>query len=343
MLLKGRAAERFARRPEADIWAALVFGEDEGLVADTSAALLAAWGGKAGLDVTQLDEDAVRKDPGLLFDALEAVSLLGDARGVRMRTSGDKLAGLIGEVIAMGDAGPLRFAARLVIEAGPLAAKSKLRATAEGAARAACLQLLPEAEGDVADRVKAALLADAIVVDPPALGAFVRELPGHRALANAEIEKLALYGRNLGRPLSLEDIQALSSTEVETGVSCAIRAALGGDVGAAQGALDRLAANGTSGITILRALQFEVVRMLSAHEKIAGGDSNPGRSLRPPVWQDEWTAFRARLNRWPVRRLMRVMERIYDTERQTKLSGATGDPSVRILINDLARAAAASP
>ncbi|MFN7056559.1 DNA polymerase III subunit delta [Hyphomonas sp.] len=342
MLLKGRAAERFARRPEEDVWAALIFGEDEGLVADTGAALMAAWGGKAGLEVTPLDEDAVRKDPALLFDALEAVSLLGDARGVRLRTSGDKLAGLIGEVIAAGDADPRRFAAKFVIEAGTLPTKSKLRAAAEGAARTACLQLYTEEAGDVAERVKAALLADGIVIDPPALAAFVGELPGHRALANAEIEKLALYGRGLGRPLSLEDIRTLSATEAEAEVSSAIRAALGGDAGAAQCALDRLAANGTGGITILRSLQFEVVRMLSAHEKMAAGDSNPGRSLRPPVWQDEWPAFRARLGRWPVRRLMRVMERIHAAERQAKLSGAAGEPAIRMLINDLARVAASA-
>ncbi|OYW87920.1 MAG: hypothetical protein B7Z22_03495, partial [Hyphomonas sp. 32-62-5] len=95
----------------------------------------------------------------------------------------------------------------------------------------------------------------------------------------------------------------------------------------------------TSGISILRSLQMEVLRMLSAHEKIAGGDGNPGKYLRPPIWPNEWPAFRARLGKWPARRLMRVMERIHDAERQTKLAGATGDPVIRLLINDLARAA----
>lgn len=79
--------------------------------------------------------------------------------------------------------------------------------------------------------------------------------------------------------------------------------------------------------------------MLSAHEKIAGGDGNPGKYLRPPVWPSDWPAFRVRLGKWPARRLMRVMERIHDAERQTKLAGPIGDPVVRLLINDLAKAA----
>lgn len=341
MLIKGRAAERFARRPEADVWAVLAFGDDEGLVSDTALALITAWAGRSGMDVTLLDEDSVRKDPALLYDALEAVSLLGDARAVRLRTSGDKLAALLTDVIRDGDAAPQRFAARLIIEAGTLAARSKLRLAAEAAARTAGLQLFAEETGDVAERVKTTLLADGVVIDPPALSAFIGDLPGNRAIANAEIEKLALYGRGLGRPLTLDDIRSLSATDVKLEVSAVVLAALNGDAAAAHTALDKLAANGTSPITVLRSLQMEVLRMLSAHEKMAGGDSNPGRSLRPPVWPNEWNAFRARLGRWPGRHLMRVLERIYDTERQAKLSAAAGETEVRMLINDLARVAAA--
>lgn len=341
MLHKGRAAEGFAKRPDADIWAALAFGEDEGLAFDTSQALIASWGGKQGLDVTLLDEDAIRKEPALLFDALEAVSLLGDARAVRVRTSGDKIAALIAEAIAIGDKEPGRFAARLVIEAGSLPAKSKLRGAFESARRAACLQLFSEEEADVAGRVKTALLAEGAVIDPPALDVFVGDLPGNRALANSEIEKLTLYARGLGRPLTLEDIRALSATDVKQAISGVVSAALDGRPGEAHHALDKLAENGTSGISILRSLQMEVLRMLSAHEKIAGGDGNPGKYLRPPIWPNEWPAFRARLGKWPAKRLMRVMERIHDAERQTKLSGPSGDPVVRLLINDLAKAAEA--
>lgn len=339
MLVKGRAAEGFARRPDADVWAVLAFGEDEGLSADIGQALIASWGGKQGLDVTLLDEDTIRKEPALFFDALEAVSLLGDARAVRLRTSGDKIASLLIEAIEIGDKDPHRFAAKLIIEAGALPAKSKLRSAAESANRTACLQLFAEEEADIASRVKTALLAEGAVIDPPALEIFVGDLPGHRALANSEIEKLALYARGLGRPLTVEDIRALSATDVKQAISGVILATLEGRPGEAHTSLDKLIENGTSSISILRSLQMEVIRMLSAHEKMASGDSSPGRSLRPPVWPNEWPAFRARLSKWPARRLMRVMERIHDAERQTKLAGALGDPEIRLLINDLARVA----
>jgi len=339
VLLKGRQAETFARRPGDDIWAVLAFSEDEGLASDAAQGVLAAWGGKAGLEVTVLDDDAIRKDPSLLFDALEAVSLLGDKRGVRVRTSGDKIAALLIEAIEAGDASPGRYAAKLVIETGSLASKSKLRGAAEKAQRTACLQLFAEEAGDIGDRVRAALMAEGAVMDDDALESFCADLPGHRAIANSEIEKLALYARGLGRRVSAEDVRALTATTLRQDMSGVLIAALEGRPADAHTALDRLNEAGTSPISILRSLQMETLRMLSAHEKAAAGDANAGRSLRPPVWPNEWPAFRKRMNTWTPRRLMRIMERIHDAERQAKTAGATAEPIVRLLINDLARVA----
>lgn len=342
MLLKGRQAESFARRPSGEVWAVLAFSEDEGLAADAAQAVLTAWAGKAQLDVTVLDDDAIRKEPSLLFDALEAMSLLGDPRAVRVRTSGDKIAALLGEAIAAGDKAPDRFAAKLVIEAGSLAAKSKLRTAAEAADRTACLQLFAEEAGDVGERVKAALLAEGATIVEDALAFFLGDLPGNRGIANAEIEKLALYSRGLGRPVSLADIQDLTATAIRQDMGAVILSALEGRPADAHRALDRLTETGTSPISILRSLQMETQRMIAAHEKMASGDANPGRGLRPPVWPNEWPAFRARLGTWPPKRLLRILERIHDAERQAKLAGPSAEPVVRVLINDLARTAEAA-
>ena len=104
MLFQGKKAASFARKPDPDIWAVLAFGEDEGLASDNGQLLISAWAGKgAHADVTLLDDDTIRKEPALLFDALEAVSLLGDPRVVRVRTSGDKIAKLLIDAIEEGE------------------------------------------------------------------------------------------------------------------------------------------------------------------------------------------------------------------------------------------------
>lgn len=340
MLLQGKKAAAFVRKPAPEIWAVLAFSDDEGLASDSGQSLVAAWTGKhSHADVALVDEDAIRKEPALLFDALEAVSLLGEPRIVRVRTSGDKIASLLIDAINEGDRKAGRFSAHLLIEAGSLTKKSKLRAAAEAASRTACLQLFSDDSTDIEHRVKQALQEAGVIIEPDALRLFVGDLPGHRLAANSEIEKLALYARGLNRAVSVGDIRSLCATELEQTLSSAISATLDGRPTAANAAFDKLAMAGTNGISILRALQFEVRRMLDAHVRIEEGQASPNMKLRPPVWQSEWAAYRARLAKWPVRRLIRVLERIYDAEAQAKRGGGSADAVIRMLINDLARAA----
>jgi DNA polymerase-3 subunit delta len=121
----------------------------------------------------------------------------------------------------------------------------------------------------------------------------------------------------------------------EQTLSTAISATLDGHPAAANAAFEKLAMAGTAGISVLRSLQFEVRRMLDAHVRIEEGQASPNMKLRPPVWQSEWPAYRARLSKWPVRRLTRVLERIYDAEAQAKRAGGSTDSVVRVLMNDL--------
>jgi DNA polymerase-3 subunit delta len=337
MLLKGREAQKFTLRPQKTVWAALLFGDDEGLVADAGRQLAAAWDRDA--IVTGLDEEAVRKDPASLDEALEAVSLLGEARIIRLRTNGDKLAALLVDLIQAGEAQPDRFAARLIIESGALPPRSKLRGAAEAAKRTAALQLFSETDKDVGERVSEALRQAGARITPPALAAFCEGLSGHRAIANMEIEKLSLYAIGLDRPIGIEDVDALSVTGASASVGSAVAAALDGRAADAQSALEKIFAAGTGGITVLRALQSETLRMVAAQEKISAGDPSPGKSLRPPVWPSEWPAYAERLRRWPARRSLRILARIEAAERQAKRLPGTDTETVRILMSEIARAA----
>ena len=343
MLVKGKQATRFAQKPDPDTWAVVAFCADEGLANDAAAAVISAWSKRHGeFEITRLEDDAIRKDPSLLFDSLEAVSLLGEPRLIRVRTSGDKIGALLTEAITEGDTAINRYAARLVIECGALTKKSKLRTAAEKAKYTACLQLFADESEDIEARIQTAMSQIGAEIDPRALEAFIGDLPGHRTIANSEIEKLSLYARGLGRPVSVEDVRRLSATDLDHDLSAAIRDALDGKPEAAHVALDRLAVAGTSGISILRALQFETLRMLDAQSRITSGQSNPGMKLRPPVWQSDWPTFRARLTKWPTKRLMRIMERIYEAERQAKSAGDSAAVVVRMLVNEVARAAEAA-
>ena len=341
MKAAGAAALKFARKPQPNIWAALVFGDDDGVVGDVTRLLLKAWTPKgAGVEIISLDEDAIKREPAILFDALEAQSLLGDTRLLRLSVSGEKLSPLILEAFALGEKEAGRFAAKWVIQAGSLKAKSKLRATAETAASVMALQTFPDEVGDLSALTLEELKRHRAEIDPDALAAFTASLPGHRALAHAEIEKLCLYSRGLGRPLSLADIRSLSATDVDHAVDDLIIAALSGDMSRAVVELDKLLITGTSAITVYRGVQREVSRMLAAHSAMASGGGYVGMQLRPPVWKTDWPAFHGRLSKWPPQRLTRTLEKVYDAECLAKLAGRSAEPAMRILILEITRVAA---
>lgn len=337
MKLAGAQAERFSGKPADNIWAALVFGDDEGVVSDTARQLTDAWKIDPA-DVQTFEDDSIRKNPSGFYDALEARALLGGERAIRVRTRGDKISAVLLRAITDGDTDPERFGARLVILADGLAKRSKLRTGIEVARNAAALHVFSDETGDVETLVKSELARDGLEIEPAALALMSRSLPGHRTLARREIEKVALYGRGLARPISVDDIRQLTAGDVEQALADLVSAALSGQLDTAMTELDKLDATGTSPISVLRAMQRELVRMQDAHALSRSG-GEVGMKLRPPVWKSEWAAFQTRLRKWPMKRLTAALSRVYDTEELAKTAGPAAPATLRSLIRNLAIAA----
>lgn len=342
MKYQGGGAARFAKAPESTVRLVLIFGDDEGVVADTAGALITAWQKDTPASVITLDEDDVKREPVILFDALEAQSLLGDTNILRIRAKGEKLFPILKDVLAMAEETPDRIAARLIVQNGTLNTRSKLRTAFEQANAAAALHVFADDADAIADRVTSLLKAEANGIEPDALARFVGGLPGHRSLANAEITKLALYAHGLDRPVSVADIRALCETNADENSRVAVTLALNGELDAAQTELDRVIDAGFSPIGLLRQFEMEASRMLSAHALRGSGGGNVGMKLRPPVWKSDWPAFETRLRKWPVPRLVRLIERVHDMELAAKSPGGAGlaEAATRELFVRLALAAA---
>ena len=321
MKLQGPAALRFTDKPVETCPLVLIFGEDEGVVTDAAARLIASWQRTETMNVITLDEDEVRRDPTRFFDTLEAQSLLGDTSILRVRTKGEKLFALLKDVLAFPHE---RIAAKLIIQNGSLTTRSKMRTAFEQADIAAALHVFADTSRDIIDRVKSQLAQDGIEIEARALEHFVGGLPGNRSLANAEIEKLNLYAYDLSRPISTHDIRILCETNADESTRQAVYLALSGESLRAQAELDRVLDAGVNAISLVRAFEMEVTRMLTAHAlQNQSGANTIGMKLKPPVWKSDWPAFQNRLHKWPPNRLLRLMERLHDLEKATKSPGGS--------------------
>ncbi|GAB5459458.1 MAG: hypothetical protein Hens3KO_24880 [Henriciella sp.] len=345
MKLSGKSSLKFAKRPEPNCRLVLVFGEDEGVVADTAHQLIKAWSKDDPSTVISLDEDEIKRDPSILFDALEAVSLLGEASILRVRTKGEKLFSLFKDVLALAMEHPERIAARVVVQNGSLNTRSKIRTAFEAAPNAAALHVFTDSDADMSELIRGFLKKRDVDIEPSALSAFVAGLPGHRSLANAEMEKLAIYAHALGRAVTQTDIRALCETNADESARKAVHLALDGDVAGAQAEMDRVIDAGLSPISLVRLFEIEASRMLSAQALDLRSGAAIGMKLKPPVWKSDWPAFSARLRKWPSVRLVRLMERLHELEETAKSPGGAGmaDAATRRLFTALYTAVSKLP
>lgn len=341
MKVAGREVETFARKPKEAVWAALIFGADDGVVSDVAKLLTNSWSGGKPLEIQTLDDNDIKSDPPLLFDALEAQSLLGDVRIVKIRTKGEKISDQILKAIAEGEVRPDKFGGRLLILAETLAPKSKLRSNIEKSKHSVAIHCYADDAANAQAIIKRELEKDNVKIEEDALALFASTLPGHRALMRAEIEKLALFGLDREGAITVKDIKALAAGNVDHELYTLVAHTLNGLSEEAFQEYDRLASSGVNAITVLRAFDREMQRMLHAHE--LGGatgklDRGMAMRLRPPVWESERPAFSKRLRTWNVRKIRAAIQKLYEIELNTKKGYTVAEPALRVLIRSLASA-----
>lgn len=338
MILKGGQVATALRKSDSQIWCALVFGDDDGVVTDTAESITESWKKQAGgpCKTVNLDDDDIKREPHILADNIETASLLGDVDIVRVRTNGEKIAKTVLSLVEDADKRGEPFANRLLILSSGLNKRSKLRSGFEAAKLGAAIHVFADTAQSMSDMVRARLDSESIEINDDALHDFVALLPGHRGLANQETEKLALFGHGLDRPIAREDVKAVSQTDADSSVRDMVTAALDGEDTACLAELDRVLEIGTSAISILRLFEMETKRLLEARSLVGtGGDI--GRKLKPPVWQNEWPAFRSRMDRWSAPSLVRLLAAIHDLELQAKTQGPAAEPAIRIFILNVIR------
>lgn len=284
-------------RPDVRLF--LVFGQDESAIADIAAQMAAQLGAAERID---LDSDRIRNDPALLADEASALSLFGDKRYIRLNFRREEgLAAVENLLEISGDANPV------IAIAGNLTKASKLRKLAESHSRAmAHICYMPE-EGTAAASVMAYAATLGLKLDR-SLGARIARYTGQdRKLAQAELEKLALYyDAAPERPATVEvaAFEALSAETGEENVGGLVNQVMSGELRALGRELASAREMGVDAIRIIRALQRRVALLLSLRAKVDAG-SNAGAVVKATrsIFFKEADEFVKQLGRWPSARL----------------------------------------
>jgi DNA polymerase-3 subunit delta len=334
MKLDARRRESFLRDP-GNVRAALLYGDDVGMIRDYGARLTRSVAGSLDdpFRVVELGQDVTLR----LVGEMATLPLNGGRRVVRVRDAGDSLAAAVAQALAGGGPG------FLVLEAPGLTARSRLRALAEQAADAAAIACYPLDPSALAGELRAALQDRHVAVDAEALRWLQDRLGGDTAVTRSEVEKLALYA-GAGGQVDLAAAQACVGDLAGLSLDDALFAATAGDVAATDRSLELALSEGAAPVAVVRAGLAHMQRLHRAALMMDGGLSaaEAARAARPPVFFRREPAFKSALALWPETALVAASARLWEADRGCKRTGAPAETIARTVIFGLAQRAAAA-
>jgi DNA polymerase-3 subunit delta len=337
--IESRQVDAFLKKPDPRIRGVLVYGNDDGLVAERAAQLARTVCDdlKDPFRVVDIAGDALKADPARLADEFGAMSLMGGRRVIRVRPAGEESVAAL-ENLAGAGAGD----ALIVLEGGNLTPRSGLRALAETEDCLAALPCYADNEGELERLVATAARAEGFTVEEDALGWMVQRLGGDRGQSRSEIDKLLLYkADDPSKTITLADAAAVLGDTSAMDIDDVVGATFDGDLATLDRALDRVFAEGGNAVQLVRALQrhADQLHLVSGHAKGGNFEAAVFKARSLPRGGPVRRRFEGHLRRWPLPRLGTALSRILEAEIECKTTGFPDQAIARRLCLALARAA----
>lgn len=341
MKIEPRQVDAFLRKPDARIRGVVVYGSDDGLIAERAAQL--ARGVCEDLNdpfrVVDIAGDVLKGDPARLADEFSAMSLMGGRRVIRVRPAGEESSTALQNLVEAGAGDAL-----IVLEGGNLTPRSSLRALAETEDTLAALPCYPDSEEDLERLVKSTATAHGFSVEEDALAWIVERLGGDRGQTRSEIDKLMLYMVGAeSKAISVRDGAAVMGDSSSMEIDDVVAATFDGDLVTLDRALDRVFAEGGNPVQLVRALQrhADQLHLVLGHAAHGGNPESAMLNARGlPRFGPVRRRFENHLRSWPIGRLGEALKRILEAELECKSTGLPDEVIARRLCLALARAAA---
>ena len=341
MKIEPRQFDAFLKRPDARIRGVVVYGNDDGLIAERAAQL--ARSVCADLNdpfrVVDIAGDVLKGDPARLADEFSAMSLMGGRRVVRVRPAGEESATALQNLVEAGAGDAL-----IVLEGGNLTPRSTLRALAENEATLAALPCYPDTEEDLERLVESTAKAHGFTVEEDALAWIVARLGGDRGQTRSEVDKLMLYKvGDESKAISLKDAAAVMGDSSSMEIDDVVGATFDGDLITLDRALDRVFAEGGNPVQLVRGLQrhADQLHLVLSHAANGGNlESAMFKARGLPRFGLIRRRFENHLRSWPIGRLGEALKRILEAELECKSTGLPDEAIARRLCLALARSAA---
>lgn len=336
--LRPSEIDGFVRRPPERVALVLVYGPDDGLVAERAGAIVRAVGGKTDdpFSLIRLDGAEITADPARLIDEAGTVSLFGARRIVWVRDCGSR--NVLPAVQPLLDRPDL--AALVVIEAGDLKKGTGLRKKVEDHPTAVAIACWSDSAEDLARLIDAEVREAGLAIDRDARELLESHLGADRLASRGELRKLCLYAHGTGR-ITAADVAAIVGDASAFAMDELLDAVAGGDLTAADALLQRLGASGTpssvAGTMLIR--HFQMLERARAAVGAGRSAADVVAEMQPPLFFRRRPVVARQLGLWSKERIVRALGLLDDAVWRGRQKPLLADAIMAEAVLTLARAA----
>jgi DNA polymerase III subunit delta len=335
MKLSTRDAPAYFAKPDPSRTGLLIYGADAMRVALRRQEVISALVGPDGDDEMRLERipaSDLRKDPARLLDAVKAQGFFPGPRAAFVEDAGDGLAEILAAALADWKGGD----AQIIVTAGQLAARSKLRKLFEDNPNTYATGIYddPPSRQEIEAALAAAGLQNISSDATAALTVLSRSLdPGD---FRQTIEKIALYKLGDDTPLSPDEVALSAPTSIEADVDDVLNIAADGKAHEIGPVLRRLEAQGVGpvGICINATRHFRILHVVASDP---GGPGAGIGKLRPPVFGPRRDRIQHQASGWGMHKLERALALLLDTD--LALRSTANVPEMAVMERALLRVA----
>jgi DNA polymerase III subunit delta len=217
---------------------------------------------------------------------------------------------------------------KLIIKAGELNTKSKLRGTFDNNKSLISIACYDDSEFECRKIIEKKLLNEGLSLENDQIMFLSKLLFGNRFLVNCEIEKIILYLKQ-NKSISNKSLRKLINTDTSLELEALIYSVISGNMPDFENLLNRAKKNGLNDITILNALTKHFYKILYTKEHYIKTKSylKAVKSIFPPIFFKLENEFIIQTKIWPKSKVESILGKLLDIDIKLK-TGTTKSESL---------------
>lgn len=327
MIYKPVQIDNYLKKKDAQIRAVLLYGQNEGLIAEYVKKLVLSVSADAydPFSVVYLNWDDVKTDVGILVSEFNSQSLMMSRRVIVLRDADNNFTKVLDELMQSSKSDTL-----LVISgSSTLNGKSSLVNLANGSEQIVSVACYEDRDENIISSVKAILIEKGITFSSDALSFLCSRLSNDRKFNTNEIEKLITYV-GTKKHFDIDDVKAVVFDQAVSGVDDLCFYVFSGVKFKALNSLKYLLNEGVEEVQIIRSLIRHTNKLLEGKALIDKGEAvtSAVKKVFPKNMFHRYDMGSNQMTCWTKDRLFDVVELLYRAERDCK---TTNIPTVEML------------